>query len=251
MISREFIKELSIKYQTGEDNVIREYCQHLFLSYLNKLKGSEKLLFKGGTALRIIFQSPRFSEDLDFSLAGRGVSAVKEINRLLDDALIKMMDEGMEVEKKLNPGTEGETSGGYFAVMNMKMPEFASEIKIQVSFRRPSKAKGSRTMISNDFIHPYIMNYLNESVMVEEKIEALLDRKMPRDFFDLYFILRNISLIKNIPRRPNLQKDILSVIDKSGDFEKELKLFLPISFHTILKDFKDRLRKEVKIHIRN
>ena len=39
----------------------------IFLSYLYQEPGSEKLLFKGGTALRIVFKSPRFSEDLDFS----------------------------------------------------------------------------------------------------------------------------------------------------------------------------------------
>lgn len=30
-------------------------------------KEAEAILFKGGTALRLIYQSPRFSEDLDFS----------------------------------------------------------------------------------------------------------------------------------------------------------------------------------------
>ena len=61
MISRQFITDLSTKYQTSEQNIAREYCQHLFLSYLYRLKGGEKMLFKGGTALRIVFQSPRFS----------------------------------------------------------------------------------------------------------------------------------------------------------------------------------------------
>jgi predicted nucleotidyltransferase component of viral defense system len=38
-----------------------------FLSYLYKQPDSEKLLFKGGTALKFIFRSPRYSEDLDFT----------------------------------------------------------------------------------------------------------------------------------------------------------------------------------------
>ena len=51
-------------------NVVREYTQHLFLSELYRLPGAERLLFKGGTALRIVYECPRFSEDLDFSLFG-------------------------------------------------------------------------------------------------------------------------------------------------------------------------------------
>jgi len=249
MISKEFIKELAVKFQTSEDNVAREYCQHLFLSYLNKLKGSQKLLFKGGTALRIIFQSPRFSEDLDFSAINSGNITVEEINKLIDDVLFKMMEEGIQVSKTLNPGTAGETSGGYFASINVKMLDFSSELQIQVSFRKPDQVVGNNTIINNSFVVPYLIHYLEEKILVSEKIEALLFRKKPRDFFDLFFILRNPTLVKNMPVKEGLKNDIFQAIDDAGDFEKELKIFLPISFHPVLKDFKERLKKEIEIHI--
>jgi len=60
MLSENTIKELSVKLQTTEINIAREYFQHLFLSNLYKSKDSEKLAFKGGTALRIIYGSPLF-----------------------------------------------------------------------------------------------------------------------------------------------------------------------------------------------
>ena len=31
--------------------------------------------------------------------------------------------------------------------------------------------------------------------------------------------------------------------------ENELKIFLPVSYQTLLKDFKERLQKEIEIHI--
>ena len=71
MISKEILEKLSKQYQMGVfPNIIREYFQNVFLSELYKLPEASKLLFKGGTALRIIYGSPRFSEDLDFSLFG-------------------------------------------------------------------------------------------------------------------------------------------------------------------------------------
>jgi predicted nucleotidyltransferase component of viral defense system len=249
MITREFIKELAVKFQTAEDNIAREYCQHLFLSYLNQLKGSQKLLFKGGTALRIIFQSPRFSEDLDFSAINSGQVTVAEINQLIDDVLYKMLAEGIQVDKTLNPGTAGETSGGYFASINLKMLDFSSELQIQVSFRSPDQALGNSTMVNNSFVAPYLIYYLDEKILVSEKIAALLFRKKPRDFFDLFFILRDPLLVKNIPAKKDLKNEIFKIIDEAGDFEKELKIFLPISFHPVLKDFKERLKREVEIHL--
>lgn len=60
MVTIKNLEKFTNKFQTGIDNIVREYCQHLFLSYLYQEPKSEKLLFKGGTALRIIFGSPRF-----------------------------------------------------------------------------------------------------------------------------------------------------------------------------------------------
>ena len=39
----------------------------MFLNYLYKEKLAEKIYFKGGTCLHLFYNSPRFSEDLDFS----------------------------------------------------------------------------------------------------------------------------------------------------------------------------------------
>lgn len=69
MITQDTIKKLATAHQTSEfPNIIREYFQHLFLSLLYRVEGAENILFKGGTALKIIYKSPRFSEDLDFSI---------------------------------------------------------------------------------------------------------------------------------------------------------------------------------------
>lgn len=249
MISKQFINELATRLQTNEANVIREYCQHLFLSYFYKTPKSDKIVFKGGTALRIIFQSPRFSEDLDFSATNKGNVTIAEINDSIDSALENIEKEGIVCEKILNPGTKGETTGGYFAVIKMKTLEFDSEIKLQISFRSPDQTNSNSTLIQNDFTAPYIVFYLDESVLVSEKIQALRERRKPRDFFDLYFILRHQELVKFMPSIPGLKNSLLEIISQEQDVEKELKIFLPVSHQTFLKDFKERLKKEVEARL--
>ncbi|MBU1046097.1 nucleotidyl transferase AbiEii/AbiGii toxin family protein [Patescibacteria group bacterium] len=246
MISRQFIAELSTKYQTSEQNIAREYCQHLFLSYLYKRKESEKLLFKGGTALRIIFGSPRFSEDLDFS--GYNFS-IEEINSLIDLVLIDMSKEGINFQKEVNPGTAGETSGGYYAIVELKLLEFDSEIRIQISLRDKKGLKSNTQLVENDFIAPYAIVFLEEGILVREKIQALLERAKSRDFFDLYFILRSRCLIGYVPQDiSNLKEKIMEALQNG--WEKELKIFLPASYHPLLKNFKERLMREIEIHIK-
>jgi len=73
MISNEALQALATKLQTTELNVRREYFQHLFLSYFYQQPLTDRIYFKGGSALRMLYHSPRFSEDLDFSSSVTGL----------------------------------------------------------------------------------------------------------------------------------------------------------------------------------
>src|SRR3989338_2166826 len=109
MMSKETLSALARQYQTSEfPNTAREYFQHFFLSELYKLPGAEQMLFKGGTALRIIYGSPRFSEDLDFSLLGVAERSIKEFTENLFIAVLdKIGQAGALVELKEASPTSG------------------------------------------------------------------------------------------------------------------------------------------------
>lgn len=49
-------------------NLLREYLQQSILRSLHESEAARSLIFVGGTALRFLYNLPRFSEDLDFSL---------------------------------------------------------------------------------------------------------------------------------------------------------------------------------------
>jgi len=83
------LKELATIFKIDEYSIFREYLQLLFLSYLYQEKKANKLFFKGGTALRLIFGSPRFSEDLDFSTT----YSDSEITKLLKNIEAKIAKE--------------------------------------------------------------------------------------------------------------------------------------------------------------
>jgi len=47
-------------------NIMREYLQYKILEIIFNSRVAPKLSFPGGTALRIVHENTRFSEDLDF-----------------------------------------------------------------------------------------------------------------------------------------------------------------------------------------
>ena len=125
MISNETLEKLAIQYQTGVfPNIVREYFQHVFLSELYKLPESEKILFKGGTALRIINGSPRFSEDLDFSvflpaprLRQAGGIKERELKKFVEDLFVKVLAKMEQLGIQVEIGEKSaRTSGGYLGL---------------------------------------------------------------------------------------------------------------------------------------
>lgn len=239
MISKSTIDQLVKRYQTDEITVAREYFQHLFLSYFYQEEGTDKIYFKGGTALRIIYQSPRFSEDLDFSA---NMSAVAPIENAVIATLVKLNKEGLETEiEESKP-----TTGGYIGVIRFGGYGITVPIHLEVSLR-PGKKAGETVTISNDYIPAYSIVSLVEKELIGEKIAALLTRQKPRDFYDFYFLLRS-RLIPEKNRK--MFENVSKALKKSSiRFGAELNAFLPKSHRMIVKDFKKTLERELKRYL--
>ena len=238
MLSQNAIKELSIKNQTREDNIAREYIQHLFLSALYSQKGSDTLLFKGGTALKIIFHSPRFSEDLDFSV--QKVLSKNKLDNFFLESISKIENEGIVIELK-----EAKfTSGGYLGILSYSFYDFSGEIKIEISLRKERSLQKSIITIVSDFLPAYVLVYLSSKKIVKGKLLALLKRHKPRDYYDLYFILRHSELSKFVDFK-KISEIKEKLLKERINFKSELEILLPISHHMILKDFKQFLMKEI------
>lgn len=234
MIEKNFITDLSIKWQTTEINVLREYLQHCFLTNLYKNKEAQKLLFKGGTALRIVYQSPRFSEDLDFTSI---VNSVKTIEGLIENTLIQLQYEGINLEIS----EAKSTTGGYF--FNSQTTIYDKKIDIKLNFTTRKTANGEVNIISSVFLPPYNLISLKRKDLVYEKITALLVRQKIRDFFDLYFILRAQMGKEAVGNRI---KEVRKIIRSSKENFTELKQFLPKNFWPIIKDLKKSLINELE-----
>ena len=237
MISSASIKEFALKNQTTELNVVREYLQNLFLCYFYHQNTSEAVLFKGGTALRLLYQSPRYSEDLDFS-STRAIE--RDLEELIEDTLIEVNREGVS----MSLSESKTTSGGYLAILEGTAGDWTTRILLNVSLRSGA-VQAEAVLITNPFMPPYLVIALHEDQLVLEKMRALLDRKKSRDFFDLYFILRKGMSRKIVAaHRANLLEEVKKLDDQT--VSTELKLFLPRSYWPILRDFRKTLLKELE-----
>ncbi len=246
MISQESIRKLARQYHAPEHpNIVREYFQHLFLSELYKLEDADHLLFKGGTALRIVYQSPRFSEDLDFTISGIVMHRQREfVEHLFTAVLANVERTGVVVV--LGPKSRS-TSGGYYGEATFQIYDYEPVVvAINISSRNRHGVTGEVDTIVSDFIPAYSIFHLSQEELVSEKIfGALLNRGKARDFYDLYFIMRRGMLALNQKRKLVKTKDkILKMADKV-DFQSELSVFLPSDQQNIIRGFEKTLGAEL------
>lgn len=239
MLSSDKLRDLAVKKQTTELNVKREYVQHVFLSYFYQQPYSEKIFFKGGTALRLLHNSPRFSEDLDFGTPGTDISTIETI---VQNTQIEVEREGIKTNIIESKKTE-KMGEGYLAVIEFVLREAKVAIQIEVSFR-DKDVRGEVVTIASDFIPAYTVVSLAQKQLVKQKIRAFLSRKKPRDFYDLYFILR-ANLLP--PQEKSILPQTLTALNQTNiSFKKELEQFLPRSHWVIIRDFKSVLEKEIR-----
>lgn len=174
MLSSDKLRQLAVKKQTTELNARREYIQHILLSYFYQQPQSGNIFFKGGTALRFIYNSPRFSEDLDFSTPSSDIAAIEDA---VQNTLTKVEREGIGTE--IVESTP--TTGGYLAIIEFHLVQEKIALQIEISFR-DNDAQGEVVTIANDFVPPYTIMGLREEQLVKQKMRALLPKNL-RSFY--------------------------------------------------------------------
>lgn len=185
--------DLAKKLQISINYVIREEYEMMLLKELFDSEFGKYLVFKGGTALRLVYGSPRFSEDLDFTAIGdfninEFISFLKKLSRLPGV-------EEVEARKKHYTA---------FALVKIKDPILPrpTSIKIEVSMRKGEWVKdkdySDKPIASEVTVFRVIIRVASLEKILEEKENALKNRQAPRDRFDYWFIKqllgKNISL---------------------------------------------------------
>ena len=196
MIDLTTLTQLSHNFEIDTFTVLREYIQIRFLSQIYRDQRFTKTYFKGGTCLRLIYGSSRFSEDLDFTT----ILSIPSLGKVLDDTVEKLVKEFAKLRWKEVESLQGFSAKLYFPV------DFAKqELTIKLDFsQRESVIDPVMNAIST--VLPIggtnLVEHLSVQEIGAEKIRAVLHRNKGRDIFDLWYLLNH-----------NLSPD-LSIISK-------------------------------------
>ena len=251
MLSKEQMQIFSKELKIDSFSIYREYLQLLFLKYFYDLLKSDQVYFKGGTAIKFLYGSFRFSEDLDFS----STLKEEEIISLIQKA-IKNLSREISVSFKQEKSVADSFTGRIF----QGIPDFSFSLTVRLDISLREKP----IHIENNYIetafpivpYPLVVNLAAKEILAE-KIRALIIRGKGRDLFDIWFLLSKkieidwdlVNLKMSFYNRKTDLKEIMTIIKEMPDqgIKKDLTKFLPLNQRESAEKVKtwliDKLRK--------
>ncbi len=250
MITRDQVALWARKQGVDEITAFREYLQLLFLSKLYFLPKSDKIFLKGGAALHLVYQAPRFSEDLDFTVELSQPTFLSVIKKAFQEIFKEA--EGNAKEYKVVTGKK--------FLLTFLPGVLPYKVFIDLDFffgervLEPSKSilKTNYPAISASYVY-----HLSKDEIIAEKIRVILTREKPRDIFDLWFLLKqgagidwNLVRTKMVfcPKiafsQTILKKRIKTI--GAGALKKDVSQFLPQNYRNYVAKIPGELEVLIK-----
>ena len=215
-------------------HILKEYIELLALEHLSQSPYAPKIVFIGGTNLRLILGLDRFSEDLDFDC--KQLNAEEFIS--MTDALVDYLRlNGLQVElrDKENPRLTAYRRNIYFPelLFDMNLTGHREErflMKIEAQDQGVDYTPQTAMVSRNGFFFPVTVP--SKSTMLSMKLAALLARTKGRDFYDSIFLWQQVQPDydflrqrcgigdpKALKKAINDKLDTVDLVQKQKDFE--------------------------------
>ena len=233
MLTKSQIQRIAQRNGVGMQVQERDYLQHLILWLLYRRR--QTLVFKGGTALRLIYGGNRYSEALDFN----DPDDTSELTALWQDVVGGLEDFGIIAETRNAWNSEV----GYSFDVSSQGPlhdgRDRSKGKVRVDInQREEEVATHRELVSSpyDDVRPFVVTALALDHILAEKLRALLVRGQPRDLYDIWLLLSqgvepDLALIerKLAFYDRDWERDALTEAIESlrGEWERDLRALLP------------------------
>lgn len=219
--------------------MVKEYLQYKILELVFASKYARKLSFIGGTALRLLYDNQRFSEDIDFDNFALSEHEFEGLAEYVKNGLKK---DGLEVDMNL-AGKEAYRCNIRFPGVLFEeglSPHHDEKILIQIdSLAQGFKYAPERKILNKFDVFTEIFSP-SIDILLSQKIYASMSRKRAkgRDFYDIVFLAsitkpnyEYLKLKMNISEPTTLKNKMIEEASKL-DFDKLAEDVAPFLFAT-------------------
>ncbi len=186
-MNKELAEILEKRLGISQKQVVREEYEMVILKTLFESETGKSFIFKGGTALRLAYGSPRFSKDLDFSV-------IENFDRKKLKALLEKIadqNESLQLKEALQ---KRYTYFGLFRIKEDFLKQ-ALSIKFEVSIR-PVKIRKDKDYqllaLSSKVTNLTALAQVASLEWIEKEKKTIKPPRI-RDIFDLWLIAQKLG----------------------------------------------------------
>ena len=220
-MNKQLADTLEKKLGISQEQIVREEYEMIILKSLFESELGKSFVFRGGTALRLAYGSPRFSEDLDFSV-------IESIDEKESKVLLKKIanqNEALQLKEALQ---KKYTYFGLFRVKEDFLKQTFS-IKFEASIRpaEMQKNKDYRLLTLNSQVTNLTVLAQVASLEWIKKEKKTIKPPRVRDTFDLWLIDQKLG------RRAKMNFSAW----KASIVKRELRKLLPENDRRLLEQW--------------
>ena len=228
----EELNGLTAELNISKDQILREEAEMMFLNELADNKLGTQVVFYGGTALRLAYSSPRFSEDID-------LITIKPVEFKNFKSFINQVVKNNSNWKVKDIKNKRKTM---FALLLIKDEKLKHAFSLKIEIHKPAKRI---KLITNLSLIKSQVSILEPLLLVPTlaelkrlKEEAIMDRQKARDIFDLWYISQALKINFELPGEVPAYSE--------RKFKNELQVFLPKKFYPIIFQLYDKINRQNK-----
>lgn len=224
---------------TFQKYMLKEYIQLMILDFLSTSPYIQKVVFIGGTNLRLVKGIDRFSEDLDFDSKN---FSQDDFTKMTDDILAFLRRSGLKAETrdKANDKLKAFRRNLYFPelLFELGLSGYREErflIKVESQDQKYEYKPHIVNIKRAGFFFPFSVP--PDSILCAMKLSALLSRQKGRDFYDAMFLLGQtepdyeyLATKRDIHNKEELKEALINTIENT-DLKKKYRDFEHLLFN--------------------
>jgi len=181
MVTKAELVSIARKQKLPLGMIEKDFVLTLVLKEIYNSRFMNTLVFKGGTALHKLYLHKRLSVDLDFTALGefdidvfKNILLIKEINSEIRK--IRAFENSVSIDLK------------YTSLLN-----YPDSIKIDISLREKPLLGLKEVAVHSSYFPDFPVLTFQIEEIASEKMRALIQRKRPRDYFDMWLLLKELE----------------------------------------------------------
>ncbi|MFO7792320.1 MAG: nucleotidyl transferase AbiEii/AbiGii toxin family protein [Thermoplasmatota archaeon] len=188
MISKDKLIDISKNTSLHLYQQEKDYLIKLFL--YNYFRRFDSAVFKGGTCLRYIYGTERFSEDIDLNLTTEPEQFQKEVKKILEEFKKVGIEYGFIKEELFEEAYTCEI--WFYGPLYEGTDQTRNKFRIDAGKRGGTLLEPRWKLIDSEYPETkkkFLVQVMNEDELLVEKFITMLTRSKGRDLYDVWYLL--------------------------------------------------------------